>query len=191
VKYLFILLTLAILYIVFALISSFVYFTNGNPFFINKKIRIGSLIIILTTALSYGSIFSFVDFLKLKLDKIIKNKNIFILSTQHISNKIYTINLFANNTLKGEILNIKEEEFSFRITDNNGEIIQNGNIFSNDGIFDEENEEFEIIIDQEINTGYYIINFYSSNIEKADFETYRKSYNIHIIGNQIMCYFFK
>ncbi len=93
------------------------------------------------------------------------------------------LNLSETNIISGLIENRKSNEFSFRLSTRKDEKpIQIGNIYASDGVFDENDEEYNIEIDKSTPKGEYIIHFYNMNVKKQESnkEKFIRGYYVNI-----------
>ncbi len=181
---------LAGLSIVFIIISIMVILTKENPYFIKKKLKIGAVIITLT-----GMISSFQcqwnDSEKKGGQPVcyapLPSNDIMITSSNDLCDSDLTgseicIDLTEHDSLSGTIQFYDGTGFSFLIIDESGNVIQQENIITQDGILDEDSEDFEIIINDSIETGTYILAFFSTDIEEQSEIYMEDQYTINIIN---------
>lgn len=152
-----ILIYLLVLLILFAGISLLVYIFNGNVKLIEKKLRIGAMIISLTGVVSTCTPTQHATCYEMSAPE---PKN-FITINNYFQNIKIQIDA-RNPSITGSISNRVSSLFSYAIKNESGTIFQKGNIFSDDGKFDEYDETFIIHIDKNLSNGNYI--FYIFNV---------------------------
>jgi hypothetical protein len=161
--------------VAFAVISFLVFISRGkNALLLKKKLRFGALLLILTGA-AIGC----------------KQQEPFCYSPARL-NQFYlqyptegglVVNLARNDTLSGTIKERTLNEFSFALILGTDSILQKNNIYPLDGKFDSTTEHFKIVLDGNIPTGYYDLQFYGC--EKDSIQVNwgcLDSYYLQIIG---------
>ena len=149
--------------LIFIVITLGVFLSNGKSrFWISKKIKIGSLLLSLTTV-TYQSCTNCYD---------PAMPNYFELDNVDYSNVI-EIDITANNKLTGLLHDRNGVDFSFNLTDTlNTDTVQVGDITAADGKFDSNTEEIVIELDTILQTNKYILNLYQ---EKQSNQTHPTS----------------
>ncbi len=88
-----------------------------------------------------------------------------------------------NNVIKGEIRDVRGEDFSFRIEDRNSKLIQNGPIKPSDGKWDGKTEDYEIQLSNKLSPGEYAIYMFEvpEKEQDKDLSHFLNSYIIKIV----------
>jgi hypothetical protein len=171
--------------IAFVIISLLVFFSNGKPSFIKRKLQIGALLLTLTVSIStFGAVACWCyapppdEGDTGDSGDSGSDEDIFAINSEHLVNGQIIVNLNDDDTtiVDGTITNITSGKYSYRITEGNvTPIIIGEDIYALDGAFDENIEEFAINF---LNTGegIYTIYFYSYNLQEQT-----QYYNIIII----------
>ena len=149
-KHLFLFIALAI---VFAIISLLVYLTKGHPSLIRKKLKIGAMIIAITSIYSCDML---TDETTTTCYAPVVPQNQIVLDSPDGS----TIYLKENNIIHGEINNRGANEFSYALTDSTSYEYQKDDLTAKDGAFDEYYEEFDIILNDSLRSGTYNLDFF-------------------------------
>ncbi len=161
------------LFIIFGIVSFLVIITKRHPFWIHKKLKIGALLIYLTSASVGCPIVSCYA-------QVVDYENIIDIDQQASENTIIT-DLAVSDTISGNISYRISEKFSFAIIDSLNTPIQTENLQAVDGSFDEDSEEFKFELSNKIVPGSYTLNFY--NIEKnsvLNYNNYLKNYVLKV-----------
>ena len=146
--------SIAILTILFTIVSAGVYITRGkSKFWLAKKIKIGALLLTISASVTPYSCVSCYD--------MPEPANRFSI-TDNYGYEI-DIDLTVDNKITGTINDREGTNFSFNITDTlltTKDTLQIENITATDGTFDDYEEKFTINIDKSIESGTYRLNFY-------------------------------
>lgn len=168
--------SLGILFTAFGIISLLVVITKRHPYFVNKKLRIGALIISLTGISTGYPGFSccyapinrpmgdvlIVDQVDKQTGKIVVKKSI-------------------SDSITGEIVDRQGNEFSYVIADSTDQIVFKENLAPADGAFDENTEEFTIRFGNTILPGNYNLKFYAVQKDSIkNIDLYARSYPLKI-----------
>ncbi len=87
----------------------------------------------------------------------------------YIENWNDTLNLNDSSILYGTIESRYSSQYSFKLqNDTIDSLIQVNNIFPDDGVYDEDSEEFTIQIDTSLQTGTYRLEFFDVNKEEQN-----------------------
>jgi hypothetical protein len=175
-KFMFLPLVIAVLSIAFFIVAFLTFASRGNHRLIRIKLAIGALIVSFTT-------FSIptVSIARAKCYKKPSNDLIRFDNTSYVRGEL-KINIKTNNTLLCEISIPSSDTFSYRITGENGEENQKGNIEAIDGSFDESSESFEIEISRDITPGVYTLFIYNVAAERQteNLDGYIRRYLLNI-----------
>ena len=103
------------------------------------------------------------------------------------------LELPVENIITGRIQENSGQSYSFKITDSNNKVVQQGELVPSDGAFDQQTEEFEITVDSSLATGNYKLYFY-----ECDLQTQKNNpdilsfcvYVLKVIETAVMCYFY-
>jgi len=140
--------------IVFAIICIAVFFTKGkSDFWISKKFKIGALLLSFTTLIACKPLVMCYD--------VASTECYFSVDDEYYKEGNYFIDLKVNDTLKGTVYYVENEnsEFEYNIADTSNNVVQQGKIIAEDGIFDSINERYFFKISDEILTGNYSLTF--------------------------------
>ncbi len=161
-----------VLTVVFAFVSFAVFLSHGkSSFWLSKKMKIGALLISLTVITQQSCIVATC------YDPVPPN----YLEVDGINyNDTLNIDLQINNSIPGTIfLNEGGKDFSFNITDSTKtDTIQRGNILPLDGIFNSSNEDFEIKVDTNLQSGIYCLNLFTADVLEQNQSNYKCILNI-------------
>jgi hypothetical protein len=156
--------TLGVLFAGFGLFSFLVILTKRHPYFVEKKLRLGALILSLsgaaigcTATTCYSPIMT----------------NMVVIDNSITSNDTIVISKSVNDTISGKITERVGTTFSYAILDSSTRIVAKDNLHPTDGAFDENVEEFAINI-ASTPRGKYNIQFYEVQADSID-----SQYRIH------------
>ncbi len=205
----FISIAVALLSLIFIIISLLVIITRGNkPSFISKKLLIGGLILTLTAMFyacdsgntkntpnnincynistndsnSQNEIGNNASVNEENEANCNKQDYICLPAIHNSSDGSITVEMSVSNKLAGKIERRKSDKYSYCFRDIDNEIVSKDNIYPSDGKFNENFEDFEIEIDKNIASGDYIIFFYSVSLEDQTTENYTSSFPIKIFN---------
>jgi hypothetical protein len=152
-------LALGLLFAAFGIISILVIVTKRHPFMVDKKLRLGAMILTLsaltTGCRSVGPEITCYD--PMPPNQIYIDQDDSLLDT-------ITISLAANDTITGKIDLRAGELFSYIIADSSsGSVVIKNNLLPTDGTFDEQTEEFAISITPPMIPGQYLLRFYATS----------------------------
>ncbi len=173
-----------LLALVFAGITLAVFLTKGRSAkWINRKMKIGALMLGLTVALS-GNAQEHDSLIDISCYDVVSPNSMRLLNTY--SNEI-NINK-ESNVLKGEIWAIETNEFSYLIKDSSGKKVISKNIMALDGSFDTHTENFELQIKKNLKPGKYTLLLYAvdKSAQKRNNFTARYILKVEPLN---MCYF--
>ncbi len=160
----------------FGVVSLLVVLSRRHPFFVEKKLRLGALILTLSgviAACGSGSPFSPQV---MCYDPIPEN---YITIDRYDYSTGLTIS--RTDTITGAIDSRRGTVFSFGITDTAGSFFCKDDLHPADGIFDESTEEFTIVLPESIIPGNYQLKIApvpKDSIENADY--YLQSFDLTI-----------
>ncbi len=175
------------IYCTFLIISLLVILTNKNPFWIKYKLKMGALILSLTAVLSCDQ--------PLKEDSLITcydvASNVVAIDSEYIVDGIITINSNVT-TITGDISFRYGTDFSYAIYDILGVVSDTNNLgdeplivdnlVPSDGFFDEDNEDFKIVLGQSLPVGSYLLRIYQYHKDSIPNEDYYlRNYDIEVI----------
>jgi hypothetical protein len=149
--------TLGMLMVAFGAVSVLVVLSKRHPFLVEKKLKLGALILTLSGVISAsgcGSPFAphVMCYAPISYNQITIDR--YDYSTGSIAAR-------RTDTLTGAIDMRSDTAFSFGITDTTGYILFKDDLHPADGSFDESAEEFSIGIPASIFPGNYELRFYS------------------------------
>ena len=67
----------------------------------------------------------------------------------------------SDSVITGKVHTPENEKYNFDITTLQQKVVSNGEVIATDGKFDEETEDFKIILDPKLDTGRYNLNIYA------------------------------
>lgn len=83
------------------------------------------------------------------------------------------LDLSMSNRLTGTIMFRRGSDFSFRVTNSQDTEVQSGILEALDGAFNEDREEFEILLDKDLDAGTYQLHLYETTLQNVkDYDTY-------------------
>lgn len=149
---------ITLLFTAFAVVSLLVVVTKRHPFFIEKKLHIGALILTLSTftAGCRGAIGPEV----MCYDP--GPSNVITIDNAHLQADTIIVNKTLNPAISGIIEMRSGSTFSYAITDTSRTFTCKENLQPCDGAFDESTEEFSIPIAHQITPGEYQLHFFAS-----------------------------
>jgi len=137
------------------IVSLMVFISNGNQYWLKRKLKLGALILTLTASISACQpIISCYDPAPTDYMYI-----------ENTPNSEIQLVIRQGNLIKGKIMTPVVKQYSFRITDTNYIEVQRDNIFADDGTFDESTEEFTIKVDTSLNAGKYFLYLFTQKKE--------------------------
>ena len=139
-----------------------VYFTKGkSKKWITRKMKIGGALLALTALTTCNG----------------GGENVVTCYVQPEPNSIWilevkgdsiTVDLDTGRVLNGQISMREAGEFSFAIKNSSYQKIQVGEISASDGTFDEKNEEFQIKLNENIESGNYTLGLFDVKTDMQD-----------------------
>jgi hypothetical protein len=164
-----------LLFIAFAIVSFLIILNKNNPSLLKKKLKIGALLITLTSVTGGCQ-----DSIVTCYDPI--PSDMFYLDQVSQGNEI-SVNLKDKDYLSGRIENRNYNRYSFMISGKKDTLVQKDNLNALDGAFDEKTEEFKINLKGDIPSGSYTLKFYSCEKDSiSDTKFYRSSFLLNITG---------
>jgi hypothetical protein len=154
-------LVLGFLFSGFGLISFLVIISQRHPWFVEKKLRLGALILSLSGAAIGCTATS--CYSPVPLNMVTIDKSLLVGDTIFINNPGTTF-------ITGTILQRSGTAFSYAVLDSSDRIIFKVNILPVDGTFDESTEEFSINLDSTLPSGKYKLNFYEYTADSIENE---------------------
>lgn len=153
--------TISALIAAFAIISVMVYLSRGNKKLISQKLKLGALILSLTTIISTGCDDQITCYEPSPRETVeIDAGNI---------DSTGRLILLTGNKIKGKILYRTSAKFSFKVNDTLRQASHSsGNIEALDGVYNESTEEFEISVNHDIQNGIYSLLFFNYNLSETD-----------------------
>jgi hypothetical protein len=141
-----------ILTIAFLIISFLVFITRGNPYLIQKKLKVGALLIYLTGS-SVGC--------PVMTCYAPVPPNRFVIDQKTSNSNEISLNVSTNDTLTGRIERRAGTSFSFAITDTTDSLMfQSEDILPADGAYDQSTEAFRILVRKDLTPGLYHLFFF-------------------------------
>ena len=141
-------LPLAVLGAAFLVVSALVVLTRGNPWLINKKLRLGALIIgINAVALGTGGCVTCYDSIVECYDSPQGDSMCLLDDTGACHGRAIGIPVDEVSTLEGLLSHRTSTEYSFEVVDDDGEALITGDIEFLDGASDQHGDAFEITLD--------------------------------------------
>ena len=173
-----IIIQLGILFFVFGVVSILVYFTNGhNRRLLIQKLRIGAIIVSLTAVIT-GGCTAINPPPKCYVPVITEDPIIIIdLEPKKTTQKI---NVSDDRIIKGQIPYRQDKKYSYRILNEQGQVVQEGEIKPSDKVLASVNVSFQIKLDEKLKPELYFIYFYECEVEKIISENYIRSYVFEI-----------
>ena len=166
-------LVIAGLAVAFIVVSALVYFTRGNPALVQRKLRLGGMLLALT-----GAVNGCGGLTGMCYDVAMSNE--FSLSDVGQDGMV-AVDLPSNNKVAGSIYQREGETFSFRLLDSQDVEVQRADIAALDGAFDENTEEFELAIRPDLTSGTYEVSFYNSlQGDQSTVEPHYKIYKLEV-----------
>jgi hypothetical protein len=142
--------------VAFIFVSAMVLLTR-HPRWIQRKLRIGALLLSLTAVASCG------DETITCYDPIQPQPNRFEVEQSY--GGAISIDLNQTQTLSGTIHEREGEVFSYRLEDESGVEMARENITALDGAFDEDVEEFEIALPGTLAAGSYTLEMFTADLD--------------------------
>ncbi|HEX2959387.1 MAG TPA: hypothetical protein VHO70_21310 [Chitinispirillaceae bacterium] len=139
--------TLGLLFAVFGLISFLVFISNRHPYFVEKKLHLGALILSLSgAAIGCKTISCYIPV----------QPNIITIDKSTFSSDTIVINNTETDSITGNIGERSGNTFSYAVLDSSGRIITKSNILPADGTFDESTEDFSFKFNASFTPGNYL-----------------------------------
>jgi hypothetical protein len=168
----------AILITAFAVISLLVIVSRGHPWFIARKLRLGALLLTLTSA-SIGCRNPFGPTITC-YDPIPPNR--FVVDQADVSTNTIALHRSLGDTLSGRIEDRIGTKFSYAVVDSQNGFLSRQNISAFDGAFDASVESFKIAIDKMVKPGTYQLRFYNQQADSVENTAwYNESYVLTIV----------
>jgi hypothetical protein len=158
-------LSLAGLSVAFAVVAALVFLTGGRPSLVRRKLKLGTAILTLTTALAGCGETEVTCYAPPLPPNTMEIPDY----DQQLGG--IPLNLAENNVLHGRISARQGETFSSCLVstiETNETVLQRGAIVAQDGAFDESTEEFEIAIRTDLATGAYRLRLYARDEDSQD-----------------------
>jgi len=144
--------SLGLLFLAFGLVSFLVVMTKRHPYFVEKKLRLGALIL----SISGSSVGCFTTTCYVPAPT-----NNFHVDQAISSSDSIVIHKSISDTITGTISERSGNTFSYAVFDSANNIVIKDNIQPIDGNFDEDIEEFRICLGPAILQGRYELKFYN------------------------------
>jgi hypothetical protein len=142
---------LGILFTGFGVISFLVIISKRHPWFVEKKLRIGALILSLSgAAIGCSTTMCYSP----------AQPNILTIDKSILSGDTITLHNTNTDSIAGTIFGRYGDSFSYAVLDSSDQIITKANILPDDGAFDESTEAFSIKLNTTFAPGKYTLNFY-------------------------------
>jgi hypothetical protein len=162
---------LGFLFAGFVLISFLVIISKRHPWFVEKKLRLGALILSLSGAAIGCTTIS--CYSPAPSNRIYVDKGI-------LSSDTILINNTGTDVITGNISNRSGETFSYAVLDSSDRIITKANFLPVDGTFNESTEEFSIKLNTSLSPGKYKLNFYEFPADSIESGYILRSYFLKI-----------
>jgi hypothetical protein len=171
--------SLGLLFIAFGLVSFLVILTKRHPYFVAKKLRLGALIISLSSvAIGCGTTTCYSP-VATCYDSI--SENMFTIDQTDSRTQSIILRLAISDTITGNILERHGNTFSYAITDSLNSIVLKENIAPSDGTYDANEEGFKIVVGKTILPGTYELRLFTvpkDSIKNVDW--YRQTFPLII-----------
>ncbi len=178
-KYIIIPIVLFFLSIIFFVISFLVWLTKGkNSKLIEKKLKIGAIILTLTATISSISISCIPQTITCYVDTGSPPPTLIVfddLSSDGIQDRKIYMDLTTDNILEGKINYAGTYDYSYRFEDKNKKVLQFDDLSLDD------NKKFSITIQQDLTPDSYNLFFYKVKKENQLEDNYFKKYEIIVI----------
>ncbi|OQY05310.1 MAG: hypothetical protein B6I20_01440 [Bacteroidetes bacterium 4572_117] len=161
--------TVAVLTVLFAIISLAVFFSKGKSgFWLSKKMKVGALLLTFSTVTTYSCVSCY---------DMPAPANRFII--ENLDGYKINLDLNIDNKINGTIEDRDGINFSFNITDTlRSDTLQIDNILPADGLFDSYVEDFTILVDENLQNGTYYLNLFAEDKDKQ--QQFRDIYRLNI-----------
>lgn len=158
--------------VAFVLVSFLVVVTKGNPKWVQKKLRLGAMLLALTWAASgCGGVGDRDDSGPgpMCYDPV-QPPNSFYLG-EHVGQHAYPgqtldVDFSTSNIVYGSIFNCQGETFSYLLLDAENQEIQKDDILPQDGAYDSYSEDFEIVLEPDLSNGTYALLLFDTTKEE-------------------------
>jgi hypothetical protein len=162
---------LGFLFAGFGLISFLVIISKRHPWFVEKKLRLGALILTLSgAAIGCTTITCYSP----------APSNMIDVDNGILSRDTILIKNIGTDAITGKISNRSGDTFSYAVLDSSDQIITKANILPVDGSFDESSEEFSIKLNTTCSPGKYTLNFYEFPADSIENGYILRSYSLKI-----------
>ncbi len=166
--------TLGMLVIAFGAVSLLVFLSKRHPFFVEKKLKLGALLLSLSGVAAGCGLGCTSCYVPVPVNQI-------TIDFDHYDNSTGKCTIALTDTITGAISYRCDTALSYMITDYSGSVFHKDDIIPADGIFDESIEEFAIVLPESISPGSYqlaIAPVPKDSIETSEY--YRQSFDLTI-----------
>lgn len=171
--------SLGLLFAAFGVISLLVIITRRHPYFVGAKLRLGALILSLSSAVVGCNTTSCYSPVATCYDAVMTNE--FDIDQMDLQTSSIIINKAITDTITGKVYDREGNTFTYTISDSSDSIILKGNILPADGAFDDSTETFKIGFGHAIPSGQYNLRFYAEPVDSIrNNAAYRQSFSLTV-----------
>lgn len=164
----------------FVVVCALVVISGSHPYFIKKKLRLGALLLSLSSAAACGG--GPGDDVIMCYDPAppADEMNLDLRDEVHQGFDV-TMDLEQDNELHGAINNRSGEAYSFLLVNEADVVVQQEDIGALDGVYDDYDEDFVITIREDLPAGHYTLSLFAMDVEAIDdIDAWRAQYFLHI-----------
>jgi hypothetical protein len=174
---------LGLIFVVLGVISLLVILSRGNPSIVRQKIKIGALILTITSLLAgCGSPNNNVVHVDCYAKPVEADQ--MSLVCNHYKDGRYIFHITTGDTIRVNVSNRQGTQFSYGIIDSTGKLAHMGVFISCDGEFNSQWEELSAPLNMPLPEGKYTLAVYNTNILKLPGENNRKATYPIVIKNK-------
>ncbi|HON11017.1 MAG TPA: hypothetical protein PLE24_09135 [Chitinispirillaceae bacterium] len=159
------------LIIAFGLVSLLVILTRRHPSLVKSKLKLGAIILSLSGVASgcfTTTCYALPPENQFAIDQVSGPGDTIIVTTP------------ALDTISGKITHRNGDKFSYSVTDSLDNTIKKEDIFPLDGKYDENTEEFRIVLGEDFAPGNYKLRFYTASKDNIDRSDWNEQYNLRV-----------
>lgn len=164
----------------FVCVCALVVVSRNHPFFIRKKLRLGALLLSLSSAAACSGCSGGNTIMCYEPAPPADDMRLDLQEEEH-QDSVITMDLAEDNELLGVINNCTANAYSFLVFDTSDVVVQQEDIIALDGVYDSYSEEFTVTIREDLPAGYYTLSLFAVNAEAIDdIDAWRSQYFLHI-----------
>lgn len=164
----------------FVCVCALVVISRNHPYFIKKKLRLGALLLGLSSAAACGC--GPGDDIIMCYDPAPPADDMSLDLREEVHEGFdITMNLEVDTELYGVIGNCAANSYSFLLVDASGTVVQLEDIMALDGAYDDYDEDFLITIRDDLPVGDYTLSLFAMSAQEIeDIDAWRSQYFLHI-----------